>query len=141
MPASPPPSLGFAALPDLKRPLLDKFYRQHRSAMRLPAGAQGWVARDQDIIAGLSLTAIEGGQWLTGLLVALPWRRQGVAGRLIDSALASIEQPVWLFCDPQLLGIYQAMDFIPADTLPISLQGRLERYRRHKSLIALQRQK
>lgn len=128
----------YAALQAAARPLLNKFYRQHRSAMRLPPDAQGWVARETEIIAGLCLTQVAQGQWLTGLLVTPGWRGRGVAQGLIEASIAA--GPVWLFCHPQLRGFYERVEFDIAETLPPALAERLRRYQQTKELIAMRRE-
>ena len=82
------PPFQFTPLIGLQRRLLDHFYKQHGTRMRAAADGQLWVARAQAIIAGLSLTPVAQGHWLTGLLVDPQWRGRGVAGQLIDAALA-----------------------------------------------------
>jgi GNAT superfamily N-acetyltransferase len=129
--------LHFAPLAPPLKPLLDKFYRAHRSPMRAPSGAQVWVARRQDIVAALCLTPVDGGHWLTGLLVAPSERRHGLASQLVELALARTPGPVWLFCHPDLVGFYQRLGFAPATQLPAALAERLARYQRNKSLVAL----
>lgn len=123
-------------LPEL-RPLLNKFYRWHRSHMRAPAEASYWVAGDPDIVAGLCLTDVAKGKWLTGLLVAPDHRGRGLARCLVSTALCDCDGPVWLFCDPRLVHFYQALDFNPTESLPEALASRLERYNRHKTLVAM----
>lgn len=127
----------YAPLSGPSRPLLDKFYRQHKSAMRLPAEAQGWVAREGEIIAGLCLTPLSQGQWLTGLLVTPGWRGRGVAQGLIEASIAA--GPVWLFCNPQLRGFYERVEFEVTGELPAALAERLKRYQQTKQLIAMAR--
>lgn len=129
------PHIGLLA-PAL-RPLLDKFYRAHRSPMRGPSGAQAWVARRREILAVLCLSAVDGGHWLTGLLVAPCARRQGLASRLVGQALAQTPGPVWLFCHPALADFYERLGFAQTPHLPPSLAERLARYRRSKPLIAM----
>lgn len=119
------------------QPLLGKFYRAHRAAMRAPDGAQSWVARRGEILAALNLTPVAGGHWLTGLLVAPAERRRGLARRLLGQALAQTGGPVWLFCHPELVDFYARLGFAPAAQLPPPLAERLLRYRRSKSLVAL----
>nr|WP_164497651.1 GNAT family N-acetyltransferase [Pseudomonas sp. AFG_SD02_1510_Pfu_092] len=119
--------------------MLDHFYRQHGSRMRAAGDAQLWVARAAGIVAGLSLSAVDDGLWLTGLFVAPPQRGQGVAGRLLEAALAQAGGPVWLFCHPDLVPFYQRQGFSAAQHLPQALAGRLQRYQRSKRLVALQR--
>lgn len=129
--------LQFAPLAPPLKPLLDKFYRAHRSSIRAPNGARVWVARRQEILAALCLTAVDDGHWLTGLLVAPDERRHGLASRLVEQALARTPGPVWLFCHPDLVGFYQRLDFAPATRLPAALAERLARYQRSKALVAL----
>lgn len=119
-------------------PLLDKFYRACRSPMRAANGAQAWVVRQPGIVAALCLTPVDdGGHWLTGVLVAPAERRQGLASRLIEHALAQTPGPAWLFCHPELVGFYRRLGFTPATQLPAPLAERLARYQRHKTLVAL----
>ncbi len=124
-------------LPNESRPLLNKFYRAHRSHMRAPAGARYWVAGHSDILAGLCLTGVDGGEWLTGLLVAPSRRNQGLGRRLVVQALAGCEGPVWLFCEPKLVPFYQPLGFAEATALPEALASRLQRYNQNKTLVAL----
>ncbi|WP_296270831.1 GNAT family N-acetyltransferase [Pseudomonas sp. UBA6323] len=128
----------YRQLPPQLRPLVDKFYRGHRSPMRSQADDQIWVAEYAgDIVAALSLRALTGGQWLTGLFVAPALRRQGVAAALLDHALAEHPEAVWLFCHPDLQGFYQCRGFVPGQPLPAELAERLARYQHSKSLVSL----
>jgi GNAT superfamily N-acetyltransferase len=128
------------ALPDLSRPLLDKFYKAHRSPMRGSAEAQAWVVQEGEIIAALSMTAVEGGHWLTGLFVAPHWRGQSVARRLIDAAVTDCGGTAWLFCHPELTAFYARLNFTAACELPDVLAEKLARYSRTKPLVALSRE-
>ncbi|WP_213876757.1 GNAT family N-acetyltransferase [Pseudomonas sp. dw_358] len=129
--------ITFTPLPGESRQLLNKFYRDQRSAMRAANGATLWVARDVSIIAGLSLTPVSHGVWLTGLLVADECRGQHVARRLVQAAVASVEGHVWLFCHPDLQVFYENLGFHIDPVLPISLAERLIRYRQSKFLLAM----
>lgn len=105
--------------------------------MRAGDGGEAWVVRRGEIIAGLSLTPVPGGHWLTGLLVAPEQRHQGVAKRLIDHACRSGR--TWLFCHPDLQGFYERLGFVVDEDLPQALTDRLARYRRSKPLVAMGR--
>lgn len=131
------PDIEFVLLPEVCQPLLDKFYRSHRSAMRSSSGAQMWVARQPDIIGALCLRPVSGGHWLTGLFVDPERRSEGIAGRLIAQALKDSTGTVWLFCDPDLAGFYERNGFALADDLPQSLAEKLMRYSRAKALVAM----
>lgn len=133
------PDIQFLLLPDVQRPLLEKFYRAHRSPMRARGEAQVWVARQPDIIGALCLTPVAGGHWLTGLFVAPDERGRGVAAGLIATALTSFAGNVWLFCEPELHGFYQRSGFTDIQDLPQELAARLARYQQTKRLIALVR--
>lgn len=125
-------------LPVPLRPLVDKFYRQHRSPMRSQSGDECWVAQDgSEIVAALNLRRVADGQWLTGLFVTPVLRGQGLASTLTARALQTHPEPIWLFCHPDLLAFYQRLGFSPCQTLPAELQQRLLRYQRSKPLIAL----
>lgn len=129
----------FSVLPESLLPLAGKFYRSHRSPMRTAKGATVWVAKQQEIIGALSLTAVADGHWLTGLFVAPQWRGQAVAGRLLGQALKTQVGTVWLFCHPELAGFYGRAGFVPCEDLPAPLADRLQRYGRTKPLIAMAR--
>ncbi|MFJ2981089.1 MULTISPECIES: GNAT family N-acetyltransferase [unclassified Pseudomonas] len=132
-------TLLFTALTDLERRLLNHFYKQHGSRMRAAGDGELWVARSGEVIAGLSLSPVAGGHWLTGLLVAPQWRSQGVAARLVEAALAQAHGCTWLFCHPDLQAFYQRLGFTTACDLPDALASRLARYQRSKRLVALLR--
>lgn len=128
----------YRQLPDPLRPLVNKFYRQHRSSMRSQAGDELWVARQgSDIIAALSLRPVADGQWLTGLFVAPAQRGQGLASELLAQSLQAHPEAVWLFCHPDLAAFYRRLGFQPCPLLPFELDQRLARYRRTKPLMAL----
>jgi GNAT superfamily N-acetyltransferase len=129
--------IEFCPLPELCQPLLDKFYRAQRSPMRSSGATQLWVAKQQAIIGALCLTQVADGYWLTGLFVAPEWRRQGVAERLIASAMRDLAGPVWLFCHPDLIGFYERSGFALAADLPSALADKLVRYRRTKELVGM----
>ena len=106
--------------------------------MRAASDAELWVARRPGIIAGLSLSKVGEGFWLTGLFVDPQQRGLGVAGQLVEAALAQADGPTWLFCHPDLAPFYQRLGFDQARHLPEALAGRLQRYQRSKRLVALQ---
>jgi GNAT superfamily N-acetyltransferase len=129
----------FCLLPEASKPLLNKFYKAHKSPMRPANEAQLWVAKQQDIVGALCLSAVADGHWLTGLFVAPSLRGQSIASDLIREALAQTAGPVWLFCHPDLLGFYQRAGFEPESALPQTLAERFARYSRTKPLIAMSR--
>lgn len=132
--------MQICVLPEISRPLLDKFYRAHQSPMRGKGEAVVWVARDPQIIAALCITPVDGGHWLTGLFVAPDRRGQGIAARLVETAVTQVGGAVWLFCHPGLSEFYAGLKFETASHLPQMLAARLARYARTKELIALYRQ-
>ncbi|WP_455930368.1 GNAT family N-acetyltransferase [Pseudomonas fluorescens] len=131
------PDLHLQLLAEPLWPLLNKFYRSHNSSMKALKGGRLWVARDSEIVAGLCLTPVVGGQWLTGVFVDPAYRGQGLAARLVAAAVADVEGTVWLLCHPELEGLYQRMGFTQETTLPQSLGERLVRYKRNKPMIAM----
>lgn len=132
--------MQICVLPEISRPLLDKFYRAHQSPMRGKGEATAWVVRDPQIIAALCITPVDGGHWLTGVFVAPDRRGQGIAARLIEAAVAQVGGKVWLFCHPELGDFYARLKFEAVSGLPETLAGRFARYARTKALIALYRQ-
>src|SRR3989344_739901 len=131
------PELHIEPLAEPLWPLLNKFYRHHDSPMKALKGGRLWVARDREIVAGLCLTPVVGGQWLTGVFVDPAYRGQGLAARLIRQAVADGEGTVWLMCHPDLEGWYQRMGFTQDTVLPQSLRERLVRNKRKKPMIAM----
>ena len=79
----------YAPLEAVLWPLMNKFYRAHQSSMKAVRDAQLWVARQEEIIAGLCLRPMAHGYWLTGLFVAPELRGQGVAGALVSRLLTT----------------------------------------------------
>ncbi|WLI00062.1 GNAT family N-acetyltransferase [Pseudomonas simiae] len=131
------PNLHIEPLAEPLWPLLNKFYRSHNSSMKALKGGRLWVARESEIVAGLCLTPVVGGQWLTGVFVDPAYRGQGLAKRVIDAAVAEVEGSVWLLCHPDLEGLYQRMGFTQNTVLPQSLSERWVRYKRNKPMIAM----
>ena len=131
--------MEFIELPTCARPLLDKFYKSHRSRMRSNGNARWWVARDGEIIAGSNFVPTGEGHWLTGLYVAPDQRNQGLGQGLLNAAQGTLGGPVWLFCEPELRQFYERAGFEDAAALPTDLVQRLERYRASKDLLALVR--
>ncbi|MGR3890540.1 GNAT family N-acetyltransferase [Pseudomonas sp. 1152_12] len=131
------PELHFEPLAEPLWPLLNKFYRSHNSPMKALKGGRLWVARDAEIVAGLCLTPVVDGQWLTGVFVDPAYRGQGLAARLILQAVANVEGTVWLQCHPDLENVYQRMGFTQDTVLPQSLSERWVRYKRNKPMIAM----
>lgn len=125
-------------LPAELRPLLNAFYRAQRSPMRAAQGATLWVARGPEIVAGLNMTPVAEGVWLTGLLVSERQRGRQIARRLVQAAVAQARGPVWLFCHPDLQGFYEKLGFAADPSLPAALAERLQRYRLSKFLLAME---
>lgn len=122
-----------------ERRLLEHFYEQHGSRMRPANDGESWVARSDGIVAGLCLSDVAGGRWLTGLFVAPQARCQGVAAYLVEAALAGTCGSTWLFCQPELTLYYQRLGFSITEQLPQALASRLQRYQRSKRLLAMVR--
>ncbi|MET3454442.1 MULTISPECIES: GNAT family N-acetyltransferase [Pseudomonas] len=131
------PEIHYAALEASLWPLMNKFYRAHQSSMKAVRDAQLWVARRDEIVAALCLRPVSGGHWLTGLFVDPAYRVQGVAARLIAEAVKDVDEPVWLFCHPDLRGFYERRGFSFNPELPYAMAERLSRYARSKPMIAM----
>jgi GNAT superfamily N-acetyltransferase len=129
--------LRYAQLDALSWPLMNKFYRGHQSSMKAVRDAQLWVARREEIVAALCLRPVAGGHWLTGLLVDPACREQGIAAQLIAAAVQDLQEPVWLFCHPDLRGFYERRGFSFDPALPYAMAERLSRYARSKPMIAM----
>lgn len=122
--------------------LLNKLYRNHNSPMRITQQAEVWVVRNPAVIAGVCLSPVADGFWLTSLFTAPEKRQQGVARCLIQQLQSFyLDQPIWLFCHPQLESFYRKLGFKQTQQLPVCLRGRLTRYQQHKALIAMYHRK
>jgi len=132
-------ALHCALLTGPERRLLEHFYKQQGSRMRAANDGEAWVARSDGIVAGLCLSSVADGHWLTGLFVAPQARQRGVAAQLVEAALAAHSGPTWLFCHPDLAAYYQRLGFSITAQLPEALASRLQRYQRSKSLLAMMR--
>ena len=131
------PETHYSRLDDTLYPLMNKFYRGHQSSMKAVRDAQLWVARRDEIVAALSLRAVAGGHWLTGLFVDPACRSQGLAAGLMAQALRDVEDTVWLFCHPDLRGFYERRGFSFDPSMPYAMVERLTRYARSKPMIAM----
>jgi GNAT superfamily N-acetyltransferase len=129
--------IRYAALEESLWPLVNKFYRAHQSSMKAVRDAQLWVARRDEIVAALCLRPVSGGHWLTGLFVNPACRARGIAARLIEEAVKGVDEPVWLFCHPDLRGFYERRGFAFDPQLPHAMAERLSRYARSKPMIAM----
>ncbi len=105
--------------------------------MKAVRDAQLWVARRDEIVGALCLRPVAGGHWLTGLFVDPACREQGIAAGLIAAAVKDCEQPVWLFCHPDLRGFYEGRGFRFDPQMPYAMVERLSRYARSKPMIAM----
>ena len=125
-------------LPENQHTLLRKFYRSHNSSMRITQQAEVWVVRAPSIIAGVCLSPVADGYWLTSLLTADKYRQQGVARLLIKQVQTAYQGvSIWLFCHPDLINFYSKLGFEQTQHLPESLHDRLTRYQQHKALIGM----
>lgn len=129
--------LHYTRLEEPLWPLMNKFYRTHQSSMKAVRDAQLWVARRDEIVAALCLRPVSGGHWLTGLFVDPAFRARGIAARLIEEAVKGVDEPVWLFCHPELRGFYERRGFGFDPQLPYAMAERLSRYARSKPMIAM----
>jgi len=134
------PEIYYTQLDETLWPLMNKFYRAHQSSMKAVREARLWVARREEIVAALCLRPVSGGHWLTGLFVAPAFRAQGIAARLIAEAVNGLDEPVWLFCHPDLRVFYERHGFSFDPPLPYAMAERLSRYTRSKPMIAMGRE-
>lgn len=131
------PDTQYTLLAEPLWPLMNKFYRAHQSPMKAVREARLWVARRDEIVGALSLRPVAGGHWLTGLFVDPACRGQGIAAALIGQAVHDVEEPVWLYCHPDLRGFYEDCGFNVDPTMPYAMVERLSRYARSKPMIAM----
>ncbi|WP_028622989.1 GNAT family N-acetyltransferase [Pseudomonas sp. Ant30-3] len=131
------PETQYTLLAEPLWPLMNKFYRAHQSPMKAVREARLWVARREEIVGALCLRPVSGGHWLTGLFIDPACRGLGIAAALIGQAVANVEEPVWLFCHPDLRGFYERCGFSFDPPMPFAMVERLSRYTRSKPMIAM----
>ena len=129
-------------LDEQRWPLLNKFYKTHHTKLRANKHSQAWVLMaNEQWLAVLNLAPCSAGAFLGGVFVPPTLRGKGFSRELISRVQTQAEQPLWLFCAPELSALYQRCGFLPCQDLPADLQERLTRYQQHKSLIAMHWQK
>lgn len=126
-------------LPPNQQAQANDFYRRHGSAIKARQAHQVWIAGAPNIAACTCVQPVPGseGHWLTSLFVDPALRCCGLAGRLLDHVRSNVEGPIWLFCRPELGGLYQRHGYQIAADLPQSLATKLSRYQHDKQLIAM----
>lgn len=71
------------------------------------------VAENGTLIGcGQIKTHRDGSRELASIAVQKGWRRQGVAGAIIEQLLAAQSPPVWLTCMNKLVPFYEQFDFV-----------------------------
>ncbi len=133
-----PSNYQLRCLDEQSWPLLNKFYKSHHASLRANKKTQAWVlTTNQQWLAALNLAPCSAGAFLGGVFVPPALRSQGLAKELIKRVHAQTEQTLWLFCAPELSHLYSDCGFSRCQDLPADLKERLQRYQRHKSLIAM----
>jgi len=84
----------------------------------------------------------QNGFWMRNLYIEPPFRQQGLGSALVQFMLNSIEdsksaQPVFAFCQADLLAFYQKLGFykLTAQTLPKMMAQKLETYQKNQPLL------
>src|SRR5690606_40188717 len=91
--------LDISPLTPVQFPLLDKFYRAQRSAMRIGRAERAWVARcGGEVVAGVCLTPVAHGYWLTSLLVAPAHRDAGLDRKSTRLNSSHVKKSHAVFC-------------------------------------------
>lgn len=125
----------------IKLPLVNKFYKLHRSGMRAKGDETVWIAQQEhgEPLAAVKLRQVETGYWLTGLFTRPDCRHRGIATGLVARIAGDLTVPIWLFCHPDLVPFYRRIGFEPCSALPEALASRLARYQQSQLLLALER--
>ncbi|MGB1292864.1 MAG: GNAT family N-acetyltransferase [Pseudoalteromonas sp.] len=128
----------FERLTSIKTPLVNKFYAQHNARGRANRQDAVWVAYDGfDIIAACRMQNRGGYLFLSTVLVAPHWRKQGVASALIKQATFAQQGVVYTFAYENLIHFYQSIGFNFVLTLPASLKVLFKAYEQ-RNIVPLQ---
>jgi N-acetylglutamate synthase-like GNAT family acetyltransferase len=118
-------------LETVQLPLVNKFYKVNRARGKAKGNERVWVVKDKGEIVGAARVAdISGHDFLTGVVVAGAYQRQGIAAALVAAVVKSQEKPCYTFPYGHLVGLYQRLGFgeVAADELPKPLLSRFGRY-------------
>jgi len=128
----------FEQLNTIKTPLVNKFYAQHNARGRANRQDAVWVAYDGfDIIAACRMQNRDGYLFLSTVLVAPHWRKQGIASDLIKRATSSQHGVVYTFAYENLIHFYQSIGFNFVLTLPAPLRVLFKAYEQ-RNIVPLQ---
>ncbi len=127
---------AIAELTQLQFPLAEAFYRSHKYKIRLGRQERIFILRlsaSGEIIAAVRLLLVgEQSYWLRNLLVAKPYRGQGLGRELMLQLLATISpNPCFCFALPDVQEFYAALGFVrPAlDVCPVDIQQQYLKYK------------
>ncbi|MEJ6474018.1 GNAT family N-acetyltransferase [Pseudoalteromonas piscicida] len=132
-------------LPAIMTPLVNKFYDKHRARGRAAKHDHIWVAKYQhEIVAACRLQPVNGDWLLVGVYVVAQHRKQGIANRLIKTAIdqlyaAAPQSAVYTFAYDYLIDFYSSLGFsCESLELPNELAGRLASYLgQNRQLVAM----
>ena len=127
--------LTFVRRKGLDLPIANQFYKRVDKRLKAKSHDIVWLSMwESSAIAALRLRPLEGGEHLvTGVLVDPEWRCRGVASALLKAARVDFSRNyTYLFCEPQLMPLYQMVGFeqVEKDQMSDALVGRWLAYQR-----------
>ena len=119
-------------LETVQLPLVNKFYKAHRARGKAKGNESVWVVKDKGEIVGAARVAdISGHDFLTGVVVAGDFQRQGIAAALVSEIAKTQQKPCFTFPYLHLVALYQKLGLVEVDVSELHkpIQMRFERYR------------
>lgn len=125
-------------LESIKTPLVNKFYDKYGARGRATKRDSVWVVyAGLEIIAACRIQRRDRYLFLSTLLVAPHWRKQGVAKKLLLSLLLEQQEVVFTFAYQSLIDFYRSIGFNYVLTLPLPISTLFRVYER-RNIVALQ---
>ncbi|QUJ67624.1 GNAT family N-acetyltransferase [Photobacterium sp. GJ3] len=135
-------TLSFHPLEPLRFPLVNRLYKAHYPAGKAKKDEVIWIGESTtEIVSAVRFQQFEDHQLMTGMLVVPAFRQQGISQALLKACQVQlISKHCFCFAFSHLENLYAQAGFqvISEDALPVSLAGRIQRYRSAgKSLIPM----
>jgi len=130
--------IRIVCLEPIKTPLVNKFYNKYGARGRATKQDIIWVVyAELEMIAACRIQRRDGYLFLSTLLVAPRWRKQGIAKKLLLLLLSKQQEAVFTFAYQSLIDFYRSIGFNYVLTLPLPISTLFRVYKR-RNIVALQ---
>jgi len=135
---------NYLQLEPIKYPLLNKFYALEKAKSKASSHDIVWITKHLDIIIAAARLAPLPGNYrlLTGVYVAVDYRSQGIARRLVSQCCLN-QESIYTFALSPLEAFYQQLGFttLTASDLPCELAQRFNAYvKQGRKIVAMIKQ-